>query len=121
MGKRVYRIVVTTTQDGAQFFGTLKSSFEIKDSAGNIFYGAATSSQQCAYKSRSDCEWIIEVDVEDIDKPVVTAYAVAYYIPGLDEPLDEKTLKCKDITELAERNKDSASLPVNGKTVSLTR
>ncbi|MFH0953059.1 MAG: hypothetical protein V1873_01885 [Verrucomicrobiota bacterium] len=118
-GKRVYLITVKTTQYGVQFFGTLKSAFEVTDSAGQKYYGTDTFKQQSGYKSRSECEWIIEVKTDEIDKPALTAYSLEYFAPDVPEPLDDKTNACKDAAELAARNKGSKALVVRGRSVSL--
>ena len=118
-GKRIYLMTIRTTQYGVDFFGTLKSAFEVTDAAGQLYYGTNTFTQQHAYKSQSDCEWILEVKTEGIDKPTLTAYSIEFYAPDVNEPLNWKTRACKDAAELATRNKNSKPLTVRGRSESL--
>jgi hypothetical protein len=118
-GKRIYLMTIRTTQYGVDFFGTLKTAFEVTDGAGQLYYGTNTFTQQCAYKSQSDCEWVLELKVDSIDKPTLTAYSIEFYAPDVDEPLNWKTRSCKDAAELTARNKDSKQLTVRGRSESL--
>jgi hypothetical protein len=118
-GKRIYQITVRTTQYGIDFAATLKSSFEVTDGAGQKHYGTNTATQVTAYKSQSDCEWILEVKTDGIDKPSLTGYAIDFYAPDVAEPLNWKTSACKGTAELAARNKDSKPLAVRERSVSL--
>jgi hypothetical protein len=118
-GKRIYQISVRTTQHGIDFAATLKSSFEVTDAVGQKYYGTNTFTQVTAYKSQSDCEWIIEVKTDGIDKPSLTGYAIDFYAPDVPDPLYWKTSACKDTAELAARNKDSIPLTVRERSVSL--
>jgi hypothetical protein len=117
-GKRIYLMTIRTTQYGVDFSGTLKSAFEVTDSAGKLHYGTNTFTQQRAYKSKSDCEWIIEVKTDGIDKPTLTGYAIEFYAPDVADPLNWKTHACKDAAELAARNKDSKPLMIRGRSES---
>jgi hypothetical protein len=118
-GKRIYQITVHTTQSGLDFAAILQSSFEVTDGAGQKYYGTNTATQVTAYKSQSDCEWIIEVKTDGIDRPSLTGYAIDFYAPDVAEPLNWKTSTCKDTAELAARNKDSKPLTVHERSVTL--
>jgi hypothetical protein len=118
-GRRIYQITVRTTQHGIDFAATLQSAFEVTDSAGQKYYGTNTFAQTTAYKSQSDSEWVIEVKTDGIDKPSLTGYAINFYAPDVAEPLSSKTSTCKNAAELAARNKDSKSLTVRERSVSL--
>jgi len=118
-GKRVLLVTIRTTQQGVQFFGNLRYSFEITDGSGQRHFGGSNFKQASAYRSATDCEWRIDIHVEGIDKPVLTGYAIEYFAPGIQESLDTKTSSCKDATSLADRNKDSNTLGVSGRSVTV--
>ena len=118
-GSRIYLVTISTTQRGVQFFGTLNSAFEITDAQGQKYYGTDTFKQQSAYRQESEVEWRIEINLDGIEKPVISGYSMQYFAPDVTEPLDEKSSQCKTRQELVARNSTSKPLVVKGLSVAL--